>query len=108
MGALGHAGHTTAPLLRPTITKPEASRRHSNFCEPSPVPVQVAETNPAAALYGRSGFQVTKCTRSDWSAPFMARVLHWFLGFPHWHRMVKARALPAACMHCHSGGLAAV
>ena len=58
--------------------------------------LQVAETNAAAGMYARHGFQVVKKTRDDWSAPFMRRVLRSFLGFPDWHRMVKVCARAAA------------
>ena len=32
---------------------------------------------------------MTRRTRDDWSAPLMRRVLHSFLGYSDWHRMVK-------------------
>ena len=58
-----------------------------------PVMMQVAETNTAAAMYSRAGFHVAKRTRDDWTAPLMHLILHSFLGYGSWHRMVKVSLL---------------
>ena len=61
------------------------------------VVVQVAESNTAAAMYSRAGFHVVKRTRDDWTAPLMHLILHSFLGYGAWHRMVKVSLLLTAC-----------
>ena len=85
-------GVTPASLEGSCLT----SRPPANLC-PFVPPSQVAADNaPAAAMYRRMGYAVTRCTDARCCAWASALWLRSFLGHPVWHKMAKSLAPPAA------------